>query len=87
MLNKTTTLIKYWKQISSPTVLIPIKNAVKNANNITLLLLIFSSKNKLSTIVNEIYVLIIQNDKNGMSFSLNWECPNNMDIINKVKKK
>ena len=69
-------LIKYWKQISIPTVLIPIKNAVKNDSKIILLLLIFSSRNKLSTIVNEIYVLISQNDENGMSFSLNWECPN-----------
>ena len=69
-------LIKYWKQISSPTILMPIKNAVKNDSKITLLLLIFSSRNKLSMIVNEIYVLINQNDKKGMSFSLNWACPN-----------
>jgi len=52
-----------------------IKKAVKNDNNKILLILTFSSKNKLSTIVNEIYVLIIQNDKNGISFSLNWACP------------
>ena len=49
----------------------PIKNAVKNDNKITFLLLIFSSRNKLSTMVNEMYVLINQNDKNGISFSLN----------------
>ena len=54
----------------------PIKNAVSNDSKIILLLLIFSSRNKLSTIVNEIYVLISQNDENGMSFSLIWECPN-----------
>ena len=53
----------------------PIKKPVNNDNKIILLLLIFSSKNKLSTIVNEIYVLIIQNDMNGISFSLNCACP------------
>ena len=64
MLNKIIILIKYWRQISRPTVLIPIKKAVSNDNKIIFQLLIFSSKNKLSTIVNEMYVLIVQNDKN-----------------------
>ena len=71
ILNKTMMPIKYCNRISNPTILRLIKNAVRKDKIIILLILIFSSKKKLSITVNEIYELINQKDKKGMSFGLN----------------
>ena len=45
-LNKTMIPIKYCNKISTPTILMLIKNAVRNDKIIILLILIFSSKKK-----------------------------------------
>ena len=71
ILNKTMMPIKYCNRISNPTILRLIKNAVRKDKIIILLILIFSSKKKLSITVNEIYELINQKDKKGISFGLN----------------
>ena len=71
ILNKTMIPIKYCNIISIPTILMLIKNAVKKDRRIILLILILSPKKKLSNKVNEIYELINQKDKKGMSFGLN----------------
>ena len=65
------TPIKYCNRISNPTILKLIKNAVIKDKIIIFLIVIFSSKKKLSITVNEIYELINQKDKKGMSFGLN----------------
>tara|TARA_B100000586_G_C19936585_1_gene353692 strand:+ start:94 stop:501 length:408 start_codon:yes stop_codon:yes gene_type:complete len=71
ILNKTMMPIKYCNRISNPTILRLIKNAVRKDKIIILLILIFFSKKKLSITVNEIYELINQKDRKGMSFGLN----------------